>query len=305
MLAIRNRLLTGSLRPEGLARLAVPANILLVILLAHGLARLSWSLIPTPPQAPPSISDSARQPVATPNAVDADYTTIASWHLFGQVTTAKPAPPPVVKAPETKLNLKLAGIFYAEGGGKALALIGGDSGDELSYAVGDQLPGGARLEQILRNQVVLSRNGRLETLSLPREDGGGIQGVTTSPLPLPQDDAELATEEEAAVDASELANRFRNTVMTDPTVLQELAFASPYVQNGQFMGFRLRPGRDQQLLGELDLQNGDVITEINGTPLNSPAQSFALLQELLEADTVNIKVLRNGTEIPYTFYLND
>jgi general secretion pathway protein C len=85
--------------------------------------------------------------------------------------------------------------------------------------------------------------------------------------------------------------------------LEDVAFASPYILNGQFLGFRLRPGRDRQLMQQLGLSNGDVITEVNGSRLNNPMQGFAMLQELTRAERISVRVLRNGAEIPLAFSL--
>jgi len=76
------------------------------------------------------------------------------------------------------------------------------------------------------------------------------------------------------------------------------------VQNSQFVGFRLRPGRDRQLFQQLGLNGGDVLTEINGTRLNSPAQGLMMLQELMSASRIDVRVLRNGAEVPLTFSLD-
>jgi general secretion pathway protein C len=64
------------------------------------------------------------------------------------------------------------------------------------------------------------------------------------------------------------------------------------------------PGRDQQLLRQLGLRGGDIITQVNGVRLDSPSQGVTLLQEVLDADQVAIQVQRAGTEIPFTFLLN-
>lgn len=66
------------------------------------------------------------------------------------------------------------------------------------------------------------------------------------------------------------------------------------MQNGQFLGFRLHQ-RDRQLFQQLGIQNsGDVLTEINGTRLNSPAQGLMMVQELMSANRLDVRVLRNG-----------
>lgn len=319
MLATVKRLLTGD--PEALGRLAVPVNIALVILLAYSLAQLSWRFMLPSAAGPPPASRSTpfQAPVpATLNSQGADYTAIANWHLFGQPKTAPPAAAPLPqKAPETRLNLKLVGTFASDGGGKALALIAEGNNEEHVYKPGEFVPGGARLDSILRDRVVLYRNGNLETLSLPKESGAGSS--TTPPAPAPVDEAAsvdyptpvaepppavAAASEPQVIDASAIAGRLRTEVATRPEALQDLAFANPHLENGRFMGFRLQPGRDRRLFQQLGLQQGDVITQINGTPLTDAAQGFTLLQELLSANLINIQILRDGTEIPLTFVLN-
>jgi general secretion pathway protein C len=100
-----------------------------------------------------------------------------------------------------------------------------------------------------------------------------------------------------------MAERLRGEMMTRPRALEDIAFASPYLQDGQFVGFRLREGRDPKLLGQLGLRGGDVVTTINGSRLDSPLQGLTLLREGLGADQVNVRVLRGGVEIPLTFSL--
>ena len=81
-------------------------------------------------------------------------------------------------------------------------------------------------------------------------------------------------------------------------VLQDLALASPSGQNGRFLGFRLRPGRVRQLMKQLGLDSGDVITEVNGTRFDNPLQGLSVLQGLKDAGRIDVRVLRHGTEIP-------
>ncbi len=169
-----------AISPETLARLAAPVNILLVILLAYSLARLSWSwLLPLPVPAPPLAEQTATDtPAQVTEDKKAKLATITNWHLFGKAEVAKPAPvapPKPQAAPETKLNLKLVGIFASENKNFALAIISESGGPECPVRVGEPirdknckpLPNGPRLEQIFPDKVILSRGGNLETLSLP------------------------------------------------------------------------------------------------------------------------------------------
>lgn len=319
LLAVEKQVPPALFRPDGWLRVVVTAvNAILVIALAYALAALTLAMLigrsPPPASSPVSagfIPDSDNTAISRPT----DDATIGSWHLFGRVEAGRPVEAPPAPMPVTPLNLRLVGIFFMErGGDRALALIAEGNGPERGYRIGEPLPGGARLQRIQRDHVVVSRTGREEVLKLPKlgEAASGFVSPDAPPDASPDaspdapevDVGPTTSRGSRVIDASAVAERLRGEVMTRPQALEDIAFASPYVQNGQFAGFRLRQGRNQKLLRQLGLNSGDVVTEINGSRLSSPAQGLTLLQEVLSADQVNVRVLRNGAEIPLTFSLS-
>lgn len=296
-------------RPEVWLRMAVVVvNAALVIALARTLAVLTLAFLFGPSERLMTTALSAPEPATgeVASASRVDYAAMAAWRLFGRLETERPVEAPPTPLPITPLNLRLVGVFFIErDNDRALALIAEGSGQERGYRVGESLPGGARLDRVQRDHVVVSRNGRQEVLNLPK-----LSESSSIPLPSPpaspvpdQESSPVSSLEPRAIDASVIAQRLRGQMATRPQALEDIAFASPYVQNGQFLGFRLRPGRDQQLLRQLGLNNGDVITEINGSRLNNPMQGLSVLQEVMNADQISMRVLRNGAEVPLTFSL--
>ncbi len=299
----------------GLRLAVIAVNALLVIALAYALAGLTLALLagdsPTlTGQVPPSVPVIPGSPTPQPSA---DVAAISAWHLFGKAESQRPGPPPPVAIPTTPLNLRLVGTFFAErGSNPALALIAEGNNLERGYRIGEALPGSARLERIERDQVIVSRGGREEALKLPKLDDPNrpvlapappVSAVPPGPGMEPASEPTTSSEPQV-INASAIAGRLRGEVANRPQALEDIAFASPYVQNGQFVGFRLRPGRDRQLFQQLGLTGGDVLTEINGTRLSSPAQGLAILQELMSASRIDVRVLRNGAEVPITFTLD-
>lgn len=276
-------------RPETLARLAGPVNLLLVVALAYQLADLTLRLLPLSESrtATPAMTDDG--PAASTDMTD--YARIADWQLFGPPEEA--APEPVVRAPETRLNLRLAGIIHR--GDIPLALIAEGNRPETVYRVGERV-GGARIERILPDRVLLARDSSLEALSLPRENIAGARDNNTARV--------AATTPSGAVDATPIARRLRQALADgNPQALQELAFAAPYIEDGRFVGLQLRPGHDRRLLGSLGLRAGDVLTELNGVRLTDPAQGLRLMQELLQSGQVDATIRRGDREIPMSFVL--
>lgn len=316
LLAVKKRMWLALPRPEVWLPVAVRVvNVVLVILLAGSLAQLTLTFLSgrfSPAVRPvPAGGASTAEPASSAGQID--YSTIAAWHLFGRMEASQPVvvPPPVI--PATPLDLHLAGVFFIEQG-DSRALIAEDGSLERGYRIGDALPGGARLEQIQRDHVVVSRQGRQEVLNLPKL---GTAARPPSPVPedlppvepMPEPEPEPVSEPAGAgapqvIDATAVAQQLRDEAAVRPQILENIAFASPYVQNGQFIGFRLRPGRDRELMRRLNLNSGDVITEVNGTRINNPMQGFAILREVLSADRINVRVLRGGTEVPLLFSLN-
>jgi general secretion pathway protein C len=289
----------SGIRPEVLARFALPVNLVLIVVLAHGLAKLTLRFLPRPDPITTPLAAGPDQPATGSEPSLPDYAAIADWHLFGEVNAAKPART-VVRAPETRLDLKLAGIFYAQPSGRALAIIAEGDGGERVYKVGEALAADVRLTEIQPDRVVLSRKGRLETLSLPRASGqlpapaSGAGDSGQAPMSRPT----------KAINAARVAKQLRNGASGRSPDLQELAVASPYMQDGQFRGLRLQQGTNPALLGQLGLRSGDVLVAVNGSRLDSPAQAVSALSGMFSADRVEALVLRNGHEVPFIFFMN-
>lgn len=97
----------------------------------------------------------------------ADYAQIGSWHLFGQNQSAVGSEQAIIS--ETRLQLKLLGTFVLTASPAAMtAVIQAEDGSQKKYRVGDELPGTARVSEILADRIVVTHNGRRESLTLQR-----------------------------------------------------------------------------------------------------------------------------------------
>lgn len=73
------------------------------------------------------------------------------------------------------------------------------------------------------------------------------------------------------------------------------AKANPYVEGGQIKGFMMTRIKPDSVYEKVGLQDGDVIREINGTPLENAAQSIQLLNSLRGVEQVSFVVDRDGS----------
>ncbi len=92
---------------------------------------------------------------------------VAALHLFGDVAANIVVPPPTVELPKTDLKLVLVGAITDSDAKKASALIQAENQTRRFY-IGDNIPGGAVLHEVLSDSVVLQRNNRYETLFFPK-----------------------------------------------------------------------------------------------------------------------------------------
>lgn len=66
------------------------------------------------------------------------------------------------------------------------------------------------------------------------------------------------------------------------------------VENGVFRGFRILELRPPGAWVGVDLRAGDVVTRVNGQPIERPEQAYAVFVGLKQADRVVVSYVREG-----------
>ncbi len=295
-------------------RLPVIATLAAIVLIAHGTAALTWTLIPIPETPGAAIIANkispARRPPAGAGAPQPLAAKIGQHHLFGLFEIKKPPPKiEAAAAPETRLNLKLRGVFASQNKELARAIIADARGDDQSYAIGDQVPGGAVLNDVFEDRVILDRNGQLETLKLPVESTPGeipSTAAITRGIPNPTADMESAPGmpapiDTATADTSQILRHYRDALINDPQSVMGLVRVQPYNKDGKLEGYRIRPGNDRQLLTKFGLRSGDIVKSVNGVPMDNPIKALEILRDLSTATSVTVDIERNGTPQSFTF----
>ena len=251
----------------------------LVIAIAYQLATLTWTLVPG---AVPAITPATPQSNGA-SATDADFSPLLDSHLFGEAAAGPaPAPVAVVDAPDTTLSLTLRGILSVAGDPNGGAIIESSRSEHHVYRVGQTVrdADGATLHSVYEDRVLLDRNGRLETLRFPKELTASTSALLGAPLPQAQPPPGSGT--------------LRETISANAGRLTDIVTIAPHVQEGQVVGFRVRPGRDRAAFERLGLLPNDVVTDINGIVLDDASQGLQVFQSLGEATQANVTVLRDG-----------
>lgn len=265
-------------------------NIIFIVLLAKFVAHFTWLIFL--PEVEYKVINSA--PVKQVNQSKARLQSVSRLHLFGQ-SQGKPAVS-TARITKTSLRLVLKGVFASSNPLQAFAIVAENkNGKGRTYKVGERLPGGAVLHEVRSKEVILNRNGRLESLALPE------QKLNTIPVTRHGRFAKPSRRSVRTLPATNRLRKLRDTFVRSPQKFMENARLEPVINraDGSTEGFTFNHN-DPTVMRSLGLLPGDVITAINGTLItaNVSAAYEQLLSSLKNGTPLSIDYKRKG--VPQT-----
>lgn len=269
--------------------------LLLLAWLAYTVAELTWSVIDSPKQVAESRplllvnEDSSSTFISHAQLVQA----VIKQHPFGQVKTqtAVVQPKQEIKAPETKLNYKLRGLYYSTNKTLASAIIETPNNVD-SYLIDEEVEDGISIYDIKVDHIVLERYGKHEVLSLD-ESSFNKNGASINVSKQPSDERKH----------NALLKNYRKRFIKNPMVLAKKFRAIPVTKNGRNVGFKLKALRGEALLKKLNIHEDAVFTSINGVALNQPFKAIEALKSLQTAKQITVTYQLNGAEQSRLFEL--
>ena len=265
----------------------------------YSLARLVWIFLPAPALPMPAelvVQDLGAS--AGSGGYSVDLEALQSQQIFGDAAELQEEQPAVVEArpgieanaAKTKLNLKLAGVFVSSDPAESMAIIAKGSDQEF-YQVDDKLPAGANvsLAKVLSDRVILSNAGKYESLWLYSESDFKVSASapSTTTSTRPKNTVKTAPKIEQKVSASEIPESIRDVVRF-----------SVHREDGQMKGFKIRPGKNKDLFEQLGLQANDIVTAVNGIPVDNAQAIRDNYQQLKKATSADLEILR-GEDVIY------
>ena len=303
--------------------LPVTATVILIIVIANTLASLTWKLVPSAPgvMAPLVVENKSNNRSNNVSAsANSAYKQLPNWHLFGMVQKNMPkvvqaAPITPQDAPDTQLRLTLKGVVASADMIDAWAIIADRMNNEDSYGLESTLPGGAILKEIYTDRIILQHNGRLETLRLPTNNITSAKPSSSNSHRSNRRNTRMKKNKFRSSRSSGNVTRvssagtavlkgYRDKLLNDPQSVMNTVRAEPYRQAGRLKGYRIFPGRDKNLFGQLGLEPGDVVTSVNGIELDSPLKGLEVMQNITDASEVSVDVLRNGVNQTFLVPMN-
>ena len=233
-----------------------------------------------------------------------DYQAIVDRNIFNSGTRAITEPEPVQadlqldKLEETKLNLKLWGTV-AGTSRRAYAVIEDTKTRRQSlYHPGDTIQN-ATIKMVLRQKVVLTVEGRDEILAMqePGKKSSPARGRVnrapgTSPALAPTPKLPVsATPREIAVKSEHIAEAMEN--IGD---LMNQATFRPHIENGQPAGISITRIKPNAIFRRLRLRNGDIITGVNGSPIESVDDAMRVFETISDTPSIQLDIKRRGRQ---------
>ena len=88
----------------------------------------------------------------------------------------------------------------------------------------------------------------------------------------------------------------------NPAALFSQMRALPHSVNGNTDGFSISQVEPGSVFDQLGLQNGDLLTQIDGQPVTNPMQAMGLMQSMKTAPAIDLTINRGGA--PTTVHLD-
>jgi general secretion pathway protein C len=282
----RNLLLELPNQP-GFSKIPLILTGLVIILLTSNLAEFTWMLFSD--NSAISSSKPVAQSTRSSNSASQNdrLKDVAKISLFGKAKEKNVASSKqeLINAPKTTLSLILKGVLADDDQSRAIAIIADARGKEKHYLIGAVLPGNAKLHKVYADRVILSRAGRFETLSLPKKTLPKGTVVRKSPTAVSRQ-----------VKAGSSLKSMRDSLIKNPQEIWKNIRIEPKMsKSGAIQGYTLSH-KDKQLMRRLGIRKTDIITSVNGMPLNDPTSLYQILDIVKTSQQLNLTIIRNGTE---------
>jgi general secretion pathway protein C len=182
----------------------------------------------------------------------------------------------------TALNLTLFGIRANESSGGGSAIIAGEDGIQVSFAVGEEVMPGVTLDSVAFDHVILSRGGIKESLYIDQS----VPAETVGPTP-------------AGVGAT-VPSPVTNGVALNAASLQKSIGFAPRNEGGRVTGLVLQPRDDGTMLRIAGFLPGDIVVAVNSRPVSSASD---IASQLRPGAKLSVDVERGGQKVPIVLNL--
>ncbi len=240
----------------------------------------------------------------------ADFDSIAKRNLFNSEGAMAEAQNGKIECElrKSEMPLKFSGVIFGGSASTSLVVIESVSTKQAeTFLLHDAVPGQATIVDIMRNRVILEKNGCPEYLDLEaeplpkrrvaglknsRKEGGGDLAPGADGF---KEDGFLRKANKISVERrwvdKALGIDFAKT-------LQD-AKANPNLVGTEIKGFILTKIRPNSVYEKMGLKDGDIVKNINGIELSGMAQAVQTLNQMRNEATISLTVERGGQSLNF------
>lgn len=195
-----------------------------------------------------------------------DAAALLAWFDSGKAEVVA-APPP---------DLKLIAVIA---GARGVALLGGIEASTVAVRVGSEFRAGSRLLEVLPDRVVIEQNGARQEIVLTASAPVGVL-IASAP-------AQLSNKPATSLSRGQFSQIIQGG---------NLAGWDKGLSSYRDGGIQVDDAAVQPVAKLLKLQNGDVMKQVNDRPLKQLADISLVYNALSKNPSVEITVLRNGSQ---------
>ena len=264
-----------------------------------------------PPAQPAQVKPRKTEPVAASNKAPE---AILKRNIF--CSTCPPildqpnpdagGPPPETPLEKTTLPIAILAIMYAPSPkgswvqSKWSIAVLRDTELKYSgpYAVGDFIHG-AKVIAIEESRIYFDNAGKTEYLDLidkpapPKPAAEPSAAGGTDPLSIEMDRGIKKLND----NKYEIQRSTLESVLGNMSLLSRSARIVPEMRDGKAAGFRLYSVKSDGPFAKIGMQNGDIISSINGMEITSPEKALEVYSKLKSASHLSLGMERNGQKV--------
>jgi general secretion pathway protein C len=188
--------------------------------------------------------------------------------------------------------------MYSTDKNEARAIIESPGDGARSFAIRERVADNVEIYSIELDRVILMHAGRQEALMLDPEEKPSSNSTDTGNQPINNSNKNQATTEspnknQVATESQPASRQNAENVPKNTSELMRDFSATPVMENGELLGFQLKALRNPKIMKEWGIDSDDVITAVNGIPLNTPGRVMVLYDKLKKQREFEI-TLNNG-----------
>jgi len=231
----------------------------------------------------------------------ADYAAITKRNIFNSSTQEQEAAPVVdkkldlEKLKQTDLKLKLWGTVTGQNEGAYAVIEDTKAREQNLYRAGDTIQK-AVVKLILREKVVLKVGENDEILAMEENIGrsGGRAGRINARSSSRTSAPKLPVSRPAR--KIKLRGDQIEKAMENLGELMQQATLRPHIEDGNAAGISITGIKPNAIFRKMRLRNGDIITGVNGAPIDSVEDAVKVVEQLSSGSEIQLQIKRRGRE---------